>query len=223
MITARLLTVLAASSLAGIAYAQTQPAPSPQPSAPPGYNAAHPHQREMRTVPGNERAQPNSRSAPGSALNTPQTGSMAGPRSATAPGSSLTSPASSQRNHAEGMRMAEAGPGGVSWTQVRVRTPSGQSLGKVTRVVPGLNGKKWSGYVLVATPGNANGMSTPVPYPMASHMVRHGALVVPKKRFEHAPKVTQEALANRSDKAWRLKADRYWKQAGHARTRRSMK
>ena len=119
--------------------------------------------------------------------------------------------------------MAEAGPGGMSWTQVRVRRPAGQSLGKVTTFVPGLNGKKWSGHVLVAKPGDSNGMSTPVPYPMASHRVRHGALVVPKTRFEHAPEVAREALGNRSDKAWRLKADRYWKRAGRTRTRRSVK
>ena len=94
-----------------------------------------------------------------------------------------------------------------------VETSSGQSLGSVSNVVPGLNGKESSGYVLVS---GANGMSVPVPYGTATSMVRGGKLVLNSAHFEHAPKVTQEELQNSSDHAWRAKADRYWKRMGHS-------
>lgn len=184
MITARLLTVLAASSLAAIAYAQTQPAPSTQPNAAPGYNKAKPHQRDMTTVEGNEAASPKARSAPGSALNTGQT-----------------------RTQADTLRTAAAGPAGHSWSNMPVESSSGQSLGSVSEVVPGLNGSDSSGYVVVS---GANGKSVPVPYQTAHSMVRDGKLVLSQSRFEHAPEVTPEDLQNRSDRAWRAKADRYW-------------
>ena len=108
MNTVRFLTVLAASSLAGIAYAQTQSAPSTQPNAAPGYNTAKPHQRQMTTVQGSrsEEASPGARSAPGSALNTGQ----------------------SQTRNAT-VRTAEAGPPGHSWSNMPVTSSSGQSLG----------------------------------------------------------------------------------------------
>jgi hypothetical protein len=105
--------------------------------------------------------------------------------------------------------MAEAGRGGGhSWTNMPVESRSGQSLGSVSDVVPGLNGRKSSGYVVVA---GANGMSTPVPYRTASSMVRDGKLIVGESQLAQAPKVTQEDLQNSSDHAWRIKADRYWK------------
>ena len=69
---ARIVIAFAASSLAAIGYAQTQPAPSTQPNAAPGYNTAKPHERQVTTAQGNESASPDSRSAPGSALNTGQ-------------------------------------------------------------------------------------------------------------------------------------------------------
>jgi hypothetical protein len=192
MITARLLTVLAASSLAAIAYAQTQPAPSNQPNAAPGYNAAKPHQRQMTTVEGHEssKSPPSSRSAPGSALNTGQT----------------------QTQNAT-VRTAEAGPAGPSWSNMPVESSSGQSLGSVSSVVPGLNGQQSSGYVVVS---GANGMSTPVPYQTANSMVRDGKLVLSQSKLEHAPKVTQEDLQNSSDRSWRVKADQYWMREGHS-------
>jgi hypothetical protein len=212
MTTARLLTLLAASSLAGIAYAQTQSAPSNQPNAAPGYNTANPHQREMKSVPGNEAASPAGRPAPGSGLTTSQTGGQAAPHARSAPGSALNTPASSRRNHAEALRMAEAGPGaGQSWSNMTVQSPSGKSLGSVSKVVPGLNGRRSSGYVVVS---GANGMSVPVPYRTAHSMVRDGKLVLSRSRFEHAPKVTREDLQNRSDRGWRVKADRYWLRKG---------
>ena len=216
MMTARLLSVLAASSLAGMAYAQTQPAPSNQPNAPPGYNASHPHQREIRSVGGKEEASPSNRAAPGSGLNTPQTGNMAGAQSKAAPGSSLNTPQSSQRNRGEGMRVAEAGPGAgaPSWSNMQVQSSSGQSLGSVSKVVPGLNGRETSGYVLVS---GANGESVPVPYRTAHSMVRNGKLVLDQSRFERAPKVTQADLQNSSDHAWRIKADHYWSANGHGK------
>lgn len=190
MITARFLTVLAASGLAGIAYAQTQPAPSNQPNAAPGYTTAKPHQRSMTTVQGaNETASPSSRSAPGSAMSGGQT-----------------------RTQSETMRTAEAGPAGNSWSNMQVESSSGQSLGSVSKVVPGLNGQKSSGYVVVS---GSNGKSVPVPYQTANSMVRNGKLVLSQSRFEHAPKVTQEDLENSSDHAWRTKVDRYWHHKGH--------
>ena len=219
MITARLLTLLAASSLAGMAYAQTQPAPSHQPNAPPGYNTSNPHQRQMKSAPGNEAASPSSRPAPGSALNTPETGNMAAAHGRTAPGSALNTAASSQRNHAQSMKLAEAGPGGGvrSWANLPVESSSGQSLGSVSKVVPGLNGRRSSGYVLVS---GSDGKSVPVPYPTAHAMVRGGKLVLSQSRFEHAPKVTRADLRNRADRAWRIKADRYWMHKGHQNMRK---
>jgi hypothetical protein len=189
MMTARLLSVLAASSLAGIAYAQTQPAPSTQPNAAPGYNAAKPHERQMTTVQGNQSAaSPNARSAPGSALNTGQT----------------------QTQNAT-VRSAEAGPPGHSWSNMPVESSSGQSLGSVSKVVPGLNGQDSSGYVVVS---GSTGESVPVPYKTASSMVRDGKLVLSQSRLEHAPKVTQEDMQNASDRSWRTKADEYWMRKG---------
>jgi hypothetical protein len=217
MNSARLVFLLAASSLAGLACAQTQPSPSNQPNAPPGYNAHHPHAREMKSAGPREAASPNDRAAPGSGLETSQTGSMASPRSHTAPGSALNTSASSQRRHGEAMKMASAGPAGArSWSHMRVQTPSGQSLGSVSRVVPGLNGRPSSGYVLVSGP---HGVSVPVAYRTAQSMVRNGKLVLSRSQFEHAPKVTREDLKNRSDHAWRVKADRYWsaKEGGRPR------
>ena len=190
MKTARFLTVLAASSLAGIAYAQTQPAPSTQPNAAPGYNTAKPHQRQMTTIQGSRsEASPNARSAPGSALNTGQT----------------------QTQNAT-VRTAEAGPAGHSWSNMAVESPSGQSLGSVSSVVPGLNGQQSSGYVVVS---GSNGESVPVPYKTANSMVRDGKLVLSQSRLEHAPKVTQEDMQSTSNHAWRTKADEYWMRKGH--------
>jgi len=108
--------------------------------------------------------------------------------------------------------MAAAGPGGKSWSNMPVESPSGQSLGSVSNVVPGLNGQKTSGYVVVS---GASGMSVPVPYRTASAMVRDGKLILSQSRFERAPKVTQEDLQNSSDHAWRAKADQYWRAKGH--------
>lgn len=190
MNTARFITVLAASSLAGIAYAQTQPAPSTQPNAAPGYNTAKPHQRQMTTVQGSRsEASPKERSAPGSALNTGQT----------------------QTQNAT-VRTAAAGAAGHSWSNMPVESSSGQSLGSVSKVVPGLNGQQTSGYVVVSGSG---GESVPVPYRTANSMVRDGKLVLSQSRLEHAPKVTQEDLQNSSDHSWRVKADQYWMRGGH--------
>ena len=192
MNSARFLTVLAASSLAGIAYAQTQPAPSTQPNAAPGYNTARPHQRQMTTVEGSRsEASPKDRSAPGSALNTGQT----------------------QTQNAT-VRTAEAGAAGHSWSNMPVESSSGQSLGSVSKVVPGLNGQQTSGYVVVSGSG---GESVPVPYRTANSMVRDGKLVLSQSRLEHAPKVTEEDLQNASDHAWRVKADQYWMRKGHGK------
>ena len=223
MITARLLTILAASSLAGIAYAQTQPAPSTQPNAAPGYNTSQPHQRELKNAPGNEAAPAGTRPAPGPALSTSQTqstpnGNGSTPaRGTSPPGSALTTSSSSQRNHAQALRLAETGPGGHAWANMPVESSSGQSLGSVSNVIPGLNGKESSGYVVIS---GANGMSVPVPYGTAHSMVRGGKLILSQSRLEHAPKVTQEDLQNSADHAWRTKADHYWMHMSHRGMRR---
>lgn len=203
MIIARLLSVLAASSLAGLAYAQPQTAPPAQPAtsppaaAPaPGYNtsnpssASSPHQRQVTGMHAHE-APPNESAGPAAAASPHQTRSL---------------------------RMAETGPAGVhSWSNMTVESPSGQSLGTVSNVIPGLNGRKTSGYVLVS---GSNGMSVPVPYRTANSMVRDGKLILRQSRLEHAPKVSQEDLQNRADHAWRVKADRYWMRKGHRHMRK---
>lgn len=186
MITARLLAVLAASSLAGIAYAQTQPAPSNHPNAPPGYNTSKPHQRQMTTVESkkNEQASPESRPAPGSALSSAPSQTQSG-----------------------ALRTAEADAGKHSWSNMPVESPSGQSLGSVSHVVPGLNGQQSSGYIMIS---GADNMSVPVPYRTANAMVRDGKLVLSQSRLEHAPKIAPEDLQNSADHSWRVKADEYW-------------
>jgi hypothetical protein len=184
----RMLTVLAASSLAAIAYAQTQPAPSTQPNAAPGYNTAKPHQSQITTAQGNEAASPSGRSAPGSALNTGQSQTRSG-----------------------SLRTAASGSTGRSWSHMAVESSSGQSLGSVSRVVPGLNGKTSSGYVVVS---GSNGESVPVPYGTATSMVRDGKLILSQSRLEQAPKVTQDDLRTKSSHAWRGKADHYWMRKG---------
>jgi hypothetical protein len=201
MNTARLLISLAASSLAGIAFAQTQTAPSttqpgtapPPATAPaPGYNtsspssASSPHQRSVTGMRANE-APPN-------------------------PNPGATAAASPHQQ--QSLRMAEAGRGGPSWSNMPVETRSGQSLGSVSSVVPGMNGKTSSGYVLIS---GSNGMSTPVPYRTASSMVRNGKLILSQSKLERAPKVTQEDLQNTSDRTWQRKVNRYWMRHGRMR------
>lgn len=191
MITARFLTVLAASSLAGIAYAQTQPAPSSQPGASPGYNTSNPQEQQMKTAPGHEEAPPTARPSPGSGLNTAQ----------------------SQEQEPKHERMAEAGAGGQSWSDMQVENGSGESIGKVSKVIPGLDGKESSGYVLVT---GANGENVPVPYRTAHSMVRDGKLVLSQPRFTKAPRVTDQDLENTSEHAWRQKADHFWLRKPHS-------
>ena len=196
MITARLLSVLAASSLTGIAFAQTQTAPTqpsatPPPAAPaPGYNTSNP-----------------------SSASSPHQRSVTGMRAHEAPPSPNPGPTAAASPHQnQSLRMAEAGSGGQSWSNMPVESPSGQSLGSVSSVVPGLNGRQSSGYVVVS---GSNGMSVPVPYKTAHSMMRNGKLVLSQSKLEHAPKVTQEDLQNSADHAWRMKADHYWESHGH--------
>ncbi len=201
MKTARLLSVLAASSLAGIAQGQTRTAPATSPSpesnrspaatAPaPGYNTSNP-----------------------ASASSPHQRAVTGMRPHEAPPSSNPGPTAAASPHQQrSLRMAEAGSGGKSWMSMPVETSSGQSLESVSSVVPGLNGHKSSGYVVVS---GSNGMSVPVPYRTAHSMVRDGKLILSQSRFEHAPKVTQEDLQNGADHAWRMKADHYWKARGH--------
>jgi hypothetical protein len=207
MITARLFSVLAASSLAGVAYAQTQPqaqsqtqtqtTPSTQPSSAPQATAP---------APGYNTSNPASASSP-------HQRAVTGMRAHEAPPNTNPGPTAAASPHQDqSLRMAEAGSGGKSWSNMPVASPSGQSLGSVSSVVPGLNGHETSGYVVVSGP---NGMSTPVPYRTANSMVRDGKLILSQSKLEHAPKVTQEDLQNSADHAWRVKADHYWMQKGH--------
>jgi hypothetical protein len=205
MNSARLLSVLAASSLAGIAFAQNQTAPSSAPSAqsstPPAAPAAAP-------APGYNTSNPSSASSPHQRAVTGMRAHEAPPN----PNPGPTAAASPHQRRA--VRMAEANSGGgQDWSNMTVQSPSGQSLGSVSSVIPGLNGRKSSGYVVVS---GANGTSVPVPYRTASSMVRDGKLVLSPSRLEHAPKVTQEDLQSSANHAWRAKADRYWMRSGRS-------
>lgn len=200
MKTARLLSVLAASSLAGIAYGQTQTAPATSPSS------------QSNTPPATAPAPGYNTSNPSSA-SSPHQRAVTGMRAHEAPPNANPGPAAAATPHQDqSLRMAESGPGGASWSNMPVETSSGQSLGSVSSVVPGLNGHKSSGFVVVS---GSNGMSVPVPYRTAHSMVRDGKLILSQSRFEHAPKVTQEDLQNNADHTWRMKADQYWRAKGH--------
>ena len=204
---ARLLGVLAASSLAGIALAQNQTAPAPS-ASPSAQSTTPPPAAAPAPAPGYSTSNPSSASSPHQrsvtrmhAHETPPNANP-GPTAAASP------------HQKKSLRMAEAGSGGQSWSNMPVETRSGQSLGSVSDVVPGLNGKMSSGYVVVS---GSNGMSVPVPYRTASSMVRGGKLILSQSRMEHAPKLTQEDLQNSSDHAWRMKADQYWMHKGNSR------
>ncbi len=200
MKTARLLSVLAASSLAGIAYGQTQTAPATSPSA------------QSNTPPSATAPAPGYNTSTPSSASSPHQRAVTGTRSHEAPPSSNPGPAAAASPHQnQTLRMAET-DSGQSWMSMPVETSSGQSLGSVSSVVPGLNGHKNSGYVVVS---GSNGMSVPVPYRTANSMVRDGKLILSQSRFEHAPKVTQQDLQNSADHTWRMKADQYWKAEGH--------
>jgi len=210
MNTARLLSVLAASSLIGVAYAQSQTAPQSSPPAQPNPSAQSstpPPSATPAPAPGYNTSNPSSASSPHQRAVTGMRAHEA-PPNANASATGASSPHQSQS-----LRMAEAGSGGQSWTSMPVETSSGQSLGSVSDVVPGLNGQKTSGYVVVS---GSSGMSVPVPYRTASSMVKDGKLVLSQSKFDHAPKVSQEDLQNSADHAWRMKADHYWMRKGHA-------
>jgi hypothetical protein len=210
MNTARLLSVLAASSLAGIAYAQNQTAPSTSPPA----SSTSPSAQSATPPPATAPA-PGYNTANPSSASSPHQRSVTGMRAHEAPPNQNPGPTAAASPHQkQAMRMAEAGAGGQEMSNVAVESPSGQSLGSVSSVVPGLNGQKSSGYVVVS---GANGMTVPVPYRTAHSMMRGGKLVLSQSRFEHAPTVTQEDLQNSADHAWRMKADRYWAHMGHSR------
>jgi hypothetical protein len=134
-----------------------------------------------------------------------------------APGSGLNVSTGAQLNHNQALRMAEAGPDGQSWSNMPVDTASGQSLGFVTNLVPGLNGKRSSGYVVVSI---ADGKCVPVPYLTARSRVRHGKLILSRSRFMRAPKASVKVLQNRSDHAWRIRTDRYWMRKGRGHTQK---
>lgn len=209
MNTARLLGVLAASALAGIAYAQNQTAPATSPSA---QSNTPPPAAAPAPAPGYNTSNPSSASSP-------HQRSVTGMRAHETPPNPNPGPAAAASPHQkQAMRMAEASSGnGQDWSNMTVESPSGQSLGSVSSVVPGLNGQKSSGYVVVS---GSNGMSVPVPYRTASSMVRDGKLVLSQSRLEHAPKVTQEDLQNSSNHAWRVKVDHYWTHMSHSRMRK---
>ena len=205
MNTARLLSVLAASSLAGIAFAQNQTAPS---TSPPAQSSTPPPATAPATAPA-----PGYNTSNPSSASSPHQRSVTGMRAHEAPPNANPGPTAAASPHQkQAMRMAEAGAGGQEMSNMAVESPSGQSLGSVSSVVPGLNGQKSSGYVMVS---GANGMTVPVPYRTAHSMMRGGKLVLSQSRFEHAPTVTQEDMANTSNHAWRAKADRYWAHMGH--------
>lgn len=89
-----------------------------------------------------------------------------------------------------------------------VQTATGRSLGTVSGVVPASNGHKDSGYVVIARTG---GSRVAAPYAPALVLAREGTFIVSRSELDHAPKVTQAELRSRSDKAWRMEANRYWR------------
>lgn len=100
---------------------------------------------------------------------------------------------------------------GHPWAHMAVQTPTGQSLGTVSNVVPALNGQKDSGYVVIARTG---GSMVAVPYAPARVFARDGKFIVSKSELDHAPTVTQDELRSLSNKSWRTEANRYWQRTG---------
>jgi hypothetical protein len=213
MVTFRTFGILAALSLAGTAYAQTQTTPDQS----------------------NEQNYPSSQqTSPSAQQNYPSTERNATP--ATTPGQEDTGPAAASSRHQrdvtkknaeeaptnanpnptgaasphqeESTRMAEAGrmgTGGMVSSGMQVQSKSGESLGTVVDVVPSSAGRM--GYVVVAGSG---GSATPLPYSTASSMVQNGRIVVDKSKFQGAPKVQQSQMEDKTSTAWQKKADSYW-------------
>src|SRR5579885_557228 len=137
MNTARLLSILAASSLAGIAYAQTQTQTQTAPATSPSAQSNTPP--SAAPAPGYSTTNPSSASSP-------HQRNVTGMHSHEAPTNANPGPSAAASPHqSQSLRMAEAGSGGQTWSNMPVESPSGQSLGSVSNVVPGLNGKKSSG------------------------------------------------------------------------------
>jgi hypothetical protein len=164
MNTLRNFTVLAALSLAGAAYAQTQATPDPQTGPP---------------LPSQS-----SRGAPASDDSTRSAASSPHQRDATSQSTQESTPdanpdpSSAATPHQRGAtRMAAAGT--IS-SGMEVKTPSGDSLGTVAAIIPGVS--SGSGYVVIASPP---GSATAVPYATASAMVRNDALVMDKKKADN--------------------------------------
>ncbi|MDB6045148.1 MAG: hypothetical protein JWM63_3699 [Gammaproteobacteria bacterium] len=189
MNTLRNFTVLAALSLAGAAYAQTQATPDPQTGPP------LPSQ-SSRGAPASDDSTPSAASSPHQRDVTSQSTQESTPDANPDPSSAATP-------HQRGAtRMAAAGT--IS-SGMEVKTPSGDSLGTVAAIVPGVS--SGSGYVVIASPP---GSATAVPYATASAMVRNDALVMDKASLQNAPKVQQDQMEDGSSKTWQKKADNYW-------------
>src|SRR5882757_2631360 len=124
MNTLRSFSVLAALSLAGAAYAQTQVTPDPQTGPP------QPSQ--------------SSQSAPASESPTPGAASESAPNANPDPSSASTP------HQRSATRMAAAGSGKVT-SGMEVKTQTGDPLGKVAALVPSASGT--GGYAVIASTG----------------------------------------------------------------------
>jgi hypothetical protein len=194
MNTLRSFTVLAALSLAGAAYAQTQATPDPQTGPP------LPSQSSRGAPPASEDSTPSAASSPHQRDVTSQSTQESTPNANQDPSSAATP-------HQRGAtRMAAAGT--IS-SGMEVKTPSGSSIGTVASIIPGAS--SGSGYVVIASP---TGSATAVPYATASAMVRNDALVMDKATLQNAPKVQQDQMEDGSSKLWQKKADNYWSRYG---------
>jgi hypothetical protein len=210
MVNLRYSSMLAALSLAGAAYAQTQATPDQtdtQSNAPSSQSSP-----SSQTYP-NSQTYPSAQTSPSSQDTNPSSASSPHQRGVTsqspkeAPAGANPDPSAASTPHQQSStRLAETGPGGKVSSGMEVQSESGEPLGVVIDIIPGPSDAH---YVVIATPG---GNATPVPYSTAKSMVRNDKLVIDRSRFDKAPKVQQSE--DRSSQTWQNKADNYWGKKG---------
>lgn len=218
MTTLRTFSMLAALSLAGAAYAQTQATPdqsnnqsssSSSSMGSQGSQGTTSSQGSMQTNPG---ANPAAASSPHQREATRQSA----PEAATQGDASSANPSAASSPHQrDATRMAAAGAGGEISNGMPVQTRSGESLGTVVSVVPGSSGNAHSGYVVIGDSSGGGGNATPVPYGAAASHVQNGKLVLDRSRLEKAPKIQQSQVQDSSNTGWQSKVDSYWGKGRH--------
>jgi hypothetical protein len=242
MTTLRYFSMLAALSLAGAAYAQTQATPdqtNSQSSSSSTYSGTGSTSTQNEGSMGSQSSR-DSQESMGSQGSTSSQGSMgsqtnpgANPAAASSPhqreatkqsepeaapggnasSANATSASSPHQRHAT--RMAEAGSGGEISNGMPVQTRSGESLGTVVSVVPGSSGNTQNGYVVIGESSGGGGNATPVPYSAAASHVQNGKLVMERSRLDKAPKIQQSEMQDSSNTSWQRKVDSYWGKGHH--------